>query len=155
MKTRKSLIATYFKIFLIIVLIVVGIYFCIQFVNRGYNEEEYETIKTNLLLIQGKTEVIAQRVEIEEEDVKYIGTEIKEKENDPKIQNLIKNNIIDLESKENIYYCIDSNNLEELDLKQIEVKDYFIVDYKQNDVIYVDGIKNKSGNIVYKLSDME
>ena len=92
MKTRKNLAVTYIKIILVILIIAVGIYYGIKALSKGCNNEEYETIKTNMLLIQGKTEVIAQRVEIEEEGAEYIGTEIKEKQDDAKIQNLINNN---------------------------------------------------------------
>lgn len=155
MKTRKSLVATYAKIILVILIIVAVIYGVGRVLNREYNNEEYKTVKTNLLLIQGKTKVISEQVAIEEEGVTYIGTEIKEKQNDAKIQNLINNNIINIESENNIYYCIDNNNLEELGLGDIQVEDYFIVDYKQNDVIFVNGIEDKEGNLVYKLSDME
>ena len=155
MKTRKSLVATYAKIILVILIIVAVIYGVGRVLNREYNNEEYKTVKTNLLLIQGKTKVISEQLAIEEERVTYISTEIKEKQNDAKIQNLINNNIINIESENNIYYCIDNNNLEELGLGDIQVEDYFIVDYKQNDVIFVNGIEDKEGNLVYKLSDME
>ena len=154
MKNRKSLLATYIKIILVIAVIAVAIYGIIKMVNDGYNKEEFATIKTNMLLIQGKTEIIAQKVDIKEKGAKYIGTEIKEKENDAKIQNLINNNIIDINSKNSNYYCLDNNNLKELEL-DINVDDYYIVDYKKNDVIYVNGIQDQNGNMVYKLSDME
>ncbi len=154
MKNRKSLLATYIKIILVIAVIAVAIYGIIKMVNDGYNKEEFATIKTNMLLIQGKTEIIAQKVDIKEKGAKYIGTEIKEKENDTKIQNLINNNVIDINSKNSNYYCLDNNNLKELEL-DINVDDYYIVDYKKNDVIYVNGIQDQNGNMVYKLSDME
>ena len=57
MKTRKNLAVTYIKIILVILIIAVGIYYGIKALSKGYNNEEYETIKTNMLLIQGKTEV--------------------------------------------------------------------------------------------------
>ena len=155
MKTRKNLILTYIKIILVILIIIAGIYFGIKVLSKGYNNEEYETVKTNMLLIQGKTEIIAQKVEIKEEGAEYIGTEIKKKQDDAKIQNLINNNVINLESEDNNYYCIDNANLEELGLDEIKADDYYIVDYKQNDVIYVDGIQDDAGNTVYKLSDMK
>ena len=154
MKGRKSLLATYIKIILVLVIIGIAVYGIYRVVNSKYNEEEFETVKTNMLLIQGKTEVIANKVDIKEKGTEYVGTKIDEKENDSKIQNLINNNIIDIDSKDNNYYCIDNSNLEELELN-IKIDDYYIVDYKQNDVIFVDGIKDKNGNVVYKLSDME
>lgn len=152
---RKSVLLTYIKIFIVIIIIAGLVYLGIKFFTREYDAEAFETVKTNLLLIQAKTEVIAQKVEIEEEDAEYIGTKIDEKKDDQKIQNLISNNIIDIESEDSNYYCLDNNNLAELELSDIQVDDYFIVDYEQNDIIYVDGIENSEGNTVYKLSEME
>ena len=102
-----------------------------------------------MLLIQGQTEIIAQKVEIKEKDAKYIGTPIKEKAGDAKIQNLVNSNIIDLESKDSNFYCLNNDNLKELGLDEIQTEDYYIVDYKKNDVIYVEN------DIVYRLSEME
>ena len=154
MKTRKSLIVSCIKIVLVILIIIAILYGSIKVLTKEYSDEEFETVKTNMLLIQAKTEIVAQKVEIEAEDAKYVGTEIEQKENDEKIQNLIRNNIIDIESKDNKYYCIDNTNLEELGLSDIKIDDYFIVDYKQNEVIFIDGIQNENGDIVYKLSEM-
>ena len=94
------------------------------------------------------------KVEIKEKGAKYIGTKIDDKLEDEKVQNLINNNIIDVESKKSNLYCLDNSNLEELGLSNIKVDSFYIVDYKQNEVIYVDGIQNSNGETVYKLSDM-
>lgn len=152
---RKSLVVTYIKIIVVILIIAAIAYVAFKVLNNSYNKESFETVKTNLLLIQGKTEVIAQKVEIKEEGAEYIGTKIEEKQEDEKIQNLINNNVISLDSDDNNYYCLDNSNLEELGLSDIRIDNYYIVDYKQNDIIYVDGIENENGNIVYKLSEME
>ena len=150
---RKSLAFTYVKIFIAIILIALVIYYAINFVKKGYNEEEFETVKTDMLALQGKIEILSQQVETKTEDVDYIGTKIEQKESEPQIQNLINSNIIDLNSEDSKYYCIDSSNLQELGL-EIQTDSYYVVDYEKNDVIYVDGIKDSNGNTVYKLSDM-
>lgn len=152
---RKSVIFTYIKIFLVIAIIGVIIFFGIKFFNKEYDKEEFETIKTNMLLIQAKTELIAQKVDIEEKGAKYIGTKISEKKEDEKIKKLIDNKVIDIDSDKSNYYCIDNNNLSELGLNDVKIDDYYIIDYKKNDVIYIYGIKDSNGNIVYKLSEME
>ena len=152
---KKSVLFTYIKIIIVIGILIAGVYFGLRIFNKEYDKETFETVKTNMLLIQAKTELIAQKKKIEEDDVKYIGTKISKKKDDPKIKNLIDNKIIDIESKKSNYYCIDNNNLDELGLNDIRIDDYFIVDYKKNDVIYVDEIENKEGKIIYKLSDME
>ena len=155
MKKRKSLVVTYIKIFIVIAIIVVGIILALKFLNKEYNSQEYETIKTDMLLIQGQTEVLAQKVAIEEDDAEYIGTKLEDKEIDETIQNLIDKEIVNLDSEDSNYYCLDNSNLEELGLEDVRTDNFFIVDYKQNDIIYVDGIEDAEGNIVYKLSDMK
>ena len=154
MKSRKSLLATYIKIIIVILLLAAGIYAVYRLAHKSYNEAEFETIKTDMLSIQVQTETVAQKVEIKEKGAKYIGTKIDDKLEDEKVQNLINNNIIDVESKKSNLYCLDNSNLEELGLSNIKVDSFYIVDYKQNEVIYVDGIQNSNGETVYKLSDM-
>ena len=151
---KKSLLATYIKIFIVIALMVAAIYALIKFVDNGYNKEMYETIKTNMLLIQGKTEVLAQKVEIEEKGAELVGTKIEEKKEEEPIKKLIEAGIIDIESEDNNYYCLNNEDLKSLGLENITTNSYYIVDYKKNDIIYLDGIQNASGNIVYKLSEM-
>ena len=155
MKKRKSLIITYIKILIVVAIIAVGIFALVKLFTKEYSSEEFETIKTDMLSIQGKTEVIAQKVEIKEKGAKYIGTKLADKEKDEKLQNLIDNKIIDLESKKSNYYYLDNENLKELGLESISIDDYYIVDYKKNDIIYVNGIEDENGNVIYKLSDME
>lgn len=151
---KKSLLATYVKIFIVIALMIATIYALIRFVDNGYSNEMYETIKTNMLLIQGKTEVVAQKVEIKEKGAELIGTKIKDKQEEEPIKKLIEAGIINIESKDNNYYCLSNEDLKKLGLENITTNNYYIVDYKKNDIIYVDGIQNQSGNIVYKLSEM-
>ena len=149
---RKSLLGTYIKIIIAVLIIGALIYVAIKFLYNEYDKQEYETVKTNMLLIQNKTEIIAQKVEIKEKDAKYIGTKIKEKENNADIQNLINNKIIDIKYKEHNYYCLDNSNLKELGLENIKIDNFYIVDYEKNDIIYVDGIEDSTGNVIYKLS---
>lgn len=155
MKARKGLILAYIKIILIILILGAIIYGALRMFYDGQEKMNFETIKTNMLLIQGKTEVIAQKVSIKEKDAKYIGIKIKDKQKDEKIKNLESNNIINVDSKDSNLYCIDNSALKELGLENIEIDDYYIVDYKNNDVIYVDGIENEDGKVVYKLSEMK
>ena len=152
---RKSLFITYIKIIITILIICGLIYGAIKFLNQEYDNQEYETIKTNMLLIQNKTETIAQKVEIKEKDVKYVGTKLKEKEDDFNIQKLINSKIIDIDSKDNNYYYLDNSNLKELGLNNIELDACYIVDYKKNDIIYINVIEDNNGNVIYKLSEMK
>ena len=152
---RKSLLGTYIKIIIAVLIIGALVYGGIKFLYNEFDKQEYETVKTNMLLIQNKTEIIAQKVEIKEKNAKYIGTKIEEKENDENIQKLINNEIIDIKSKEHNYYCLDNTNLKELGLENIEIDNFYVVDYEKNDIIYVDGIEDSTGNVIYKLSEMK
>lgn len=152
---RKSLLATYVKMFLVILIIIAVVYGGIKIFSNGKNKMKYETVKTNMLLIQGKTKVIAQKVSIKEKDAKYIGIAVKERQEDEKIKNLISNSIININSKDSNLYCVDNSGLKEMGLENIKIDDYYIVDYKKNDVIYVDGIENQDGKVIYKLSEMQ
>lgn len=152
---RKSLLATYIKIFIVILIIGALMYGAVQIFNKGYDKQKFETIKTDMLAIQAQTEVIGQKVEIKEKGAKYVGTPIKEKQNEEIIKKLTEEKVIELNSKKSTYYCLDNSNLEELGLNNIKIDDFYIVDYKKNDVIYVDGIENNEGKIVYKLSEMK
>ena len=58
MISRKSVVLTYVKIFIVLVIIAAIIYAAVQFFGTKYNEEEFETLKTDMLLIQGKIEVV-------------------------------------------------------------------------------------------------
>ena len=72
-----------------------------------------------------------------------------------KIKKLEEHGIIELK-KENNYYILDDNNLDELELSVRNQKQgNYIVEYNSNEIIYTSGIKDKDGNILYKLSDIE
>ena len=59
-------------------------------------------------------------------------------------------------SKKDNYYILDDNNLDELELSVRNQKQgNYIVEYNSNEIIYTSGIKDKDGNILYKLSDIE
>lgn len=156
MKKKKSLVGTYIKCIIALIIIGALIFLGFKIFSKGYSKEKFETVKTNMLLIKGKTEVISQKVEIKEKGAKYIGTKIEEKENDEKVQKLINDKVIDIDSKKSKYYYLEKSNVEELGLSiNLDEDDIYIVDYKKNDIIYANGIKNSSGNTIYKLSDME
>lgn len=152
---RKSLLATYIKIIFVILIIGALIYGAIKIFNDGYDKQKFETIKTDMLAIQAQTEVIAHKVEIKEKGAKYIGTPIKEKQEEDIVKKLTEQKVLDTDSEKSTYYCLDNSNLEELGLSDVKVDNYYIVDYKKNDVIYVDGIENDEGKVVHKLSEMK
>lgn len=151
---RKGYGRVYAGIIFIILLIAVIIYGAIKYAKKEADSEQFETIKTDMLLIEAKTSIVAQKVKIKEKDAKYIGNKI-ENDDDENIKKLEEQGIIELK-KENNYYILDDNNLDELELSVKNQKQgSYIVEYNSNEIIYTSGLKDKDGNILYKLSDIE
>ena len=97
---------------------------------------EFETIETNLLLIQSKTKVMADKKaigEITEEDL--LGT----KQNSGTYEG---------------WYLLSQANLDEMGLKQAKADDEYYVNYENDDIAYGIGIEYK-GVKYYKLSEIK
>jgi hypothetical protein len=151
---RKGYGRVYAGILFIILVIGIIIYGVLKYAKKEVDSEQFETIKTDMLLIEAKTSIVAQKVKIKEKDAKYIGNKIENDENED-IKKLEEHGIIELK-KENNYYILDDNNLDELELSVRNQKQgNYIVEYNSNEIIYTSGIKDKDGNILYKLSDIE
>ena len=151
---RKGYGRVYAGILFIILVIGIIIYGVLKYAKKEVDSEQFETIKTDMLLIEAKTSIVAQKVKIKEKDAKYIGNKIENDENED-IKKLEEHGIIELK-KENNYYILDNNNLDELELSVRNQKQgNYIVEYNSNEIIYTSGIKDRDGNILYKLSDIE
>ena len=151
---RKGYGRVYAGIIFIILVIGIIIYGVLKYAKKEVDSEQFETIKTDMLLIEAKTSIVAQKVKIKEKNAKYIGNKIENDENED-IKKLEEQGIIELK-KENNYYILDDNNLDELELSVRNQKQgNYIVEYNSNEIIYTSGIKDKDGNILYKLSDIE
>ena len=151
---RKGYGKVYAGIIFIIILIGITVYGVLKYVKKEVEAEKFETIKTDMLLIEAKTNIVAQKVKIKEKGAKYIGNKVANDEKED-IKKLEEQGIIELK-KENNYYILDDNNLDELELSVRNQKQgNYIVEYNSNEIIYTSGIKDKDGNILYKLSDIE
>lgn len=140
----------------IIALLIVEI---ILFTRKEAREEKVELYVTDMLVLQGKTKVIASMNAIKDEDL-LKGRKVEECMEEEYIQNLLQNGVIseDEESFSN-YYIIDKETLNEMDILQtgsnIDLKDaYFVVNYKTSEIIYSKGIVVK-GVFYYKLSELQ
>ena len=144
---RKGYGRVYAGILFIILVIGIIIYGVLKYAKKEVDSEQFETIKTDMLLIEAKTRIVAQKVKIKEKDAKYIGNKIENDENED-IKKLEEHGIIELK-KENNYYILDDNNLDELELSVRNQKQgNYIVEYNSNEIIYTSGIKDKDGNIL-------
>lgn len=152
---RKGYISTYVKTFIILVIIVLIFLGASYFIRDGYDKEQFETVKTNMLLIEAKTKIVAEKVRIKEKDASYVGKKIENLQEDENIKKLIESEIIKPNEKDVKYYVLEQSYLEELGLTNISPeKGYYIVEYSSNEIIYSEGIKNEKGDTVYKLSEI-
>lgn len=152
---KRGYLKTYIKILFLLVIIATVIYGGIYFLKDGYANEKFETIKTNMLLIEAKTKIVAEKMKMKEKDTSYVGKKI-EKIDTEDIKDLQEKGIIDTEEKENIYYILEKRHLEELGLTTIKLEEgYYIVEYNTNEIIYSKGVEDKNGNKLYKLTEIE
>ena len=149
MKKENGLthMTTIFLVIIILVLILVAV----RFVELQYKNEESETIKTNMLAIQGKAKIIAEEEKALKKEL--AGIKISDKKEEENIKKLLEqqNITIDENSK---YYVLDKENLKEIGLGNIELESdqYYIVNYDNLEILYTKGVQI-GDNILYKLSD--
>lgn len=148
---------TYIAMIFIIIFIALIVFGAIYFVRMQISKEALETLKTNLLLIQGKTELVSQHVDMKEKDAKLTGTKLTDMKEDEVIKAFLEKQIIDSESKDSDFYVLTQQDLKDLELENIKVEDgmYYIVDYKNNNIITTKGYTAIDGQIYYKLTDIE
>jgi len=151
---KRGYIKTYVKTFFVILLIAIIGLGILYYMGNEYKGEQFETIKTDMLLIEGKTKIIAEKVKIKEKGASYVGRKIEKDSDIAYIKELQDKGIIDLNAKGTMYYILEQQNLEELGLSNIKLKEgYYIVEYNSNEIIYSKGIENKEGIRLYKLSE--
>lgn len=148
---------TYIAMIFIIIFIALIVFGAIYFVRMQISKEALVTLKTNLLLIQGKTDLVSQHVEMKEKDAKLAGTKLADMKEDEVIKVFLEKQIIDSESKDSDFYVLTQQDLNDLELENIKVEDgmYYIVDYKNNDIITTKGYTAIDGQTYYKLTDIE
>ena len=149
MKKENGLthMTTIFLVIIILVLILVAV----RFVELQYKNEESETIKTNMLAIQGKAKIIAEEEKALKKEL--AGIKISDKKEEENIKKLLEqqNITIDENSK---YYVLDKENLKEIGLGSIELESdqYYIVNYDNLEILYTKGVQI-GDTVLYKLSD--
>ncbi len=135
---------------IIIVIVIVGLIIGAVFlINRNVNDEKDEDIKANMLLIQGATRVLKQKSIVEKNTESFVGTKISEMPDDEIINNFKALNIIEEASYEK-YYCLNNENLKQLNLEiENEEGSYYLVNYDEDIIIITKGYQGK-----YKLSEI-
>lgn len=136
---------------IIICSIIIIIILAVRFINLQYMNEEIETIKTNMLLVQGKAKIILEEKNALKSELK--GINASEKREDENIKKILEANVI---GEDNIkdWYLFNEETLNEIGLDFVYTEEgVYIVNYSKQDVIYLLGA-NSDEKTIYKLSDL-
>lgn len=141
---KKECGITAIKLILIMVLIIgiisagVGIFWKIWKTNT------VKDIKTDLLYVQAKCKLINDKHTINSEE-KLLGEPINEYTENPYINSIV--------SESEGWYKLSQEDLNEMHAEHLKAEDGYIVNYEEEDVIYVKGIE-ENDTIYYKLSEV-
>lgn len=122
----------------------------IDIVERG----KMQQIVSDMILIQTKVKIIIEQVSFSgDTSTYYVGRKLSQQSNKAQLAGQALS-AAELES--NMYYVYDQTTLESIGLEGIKLSEneIYIVNYENGEVIFPKGVKNSSGEIVYKLSDM-
>ncbi len=138
-KNEKGISMIMLVIMVIVMLILAGI--IIYGGTSAISSAKKQSIYTNMLLIQAKARTINDKVSFGE--AQYIGTQLTNSEE-------IKKLGIDEQAT---VYKLTQEDLYAMELEVTGDNDY-VVDYKNDEVYYIKGIKDKDGNLNYRLTDI-
>ena len=155
MKEEKGL--TYIGMIFLIILIAILVFGAIYFIRIERSKANLENVKTDMLLIQAKIKAVSNEQTLKKKKNVLVGTKISDMKDNDIVKDFLDKGIIDIKSKKNNYYVLNQKDLEELEIKQVQLENnnLCIVDYKTNEIIYTLGFQHTDGNIYYKLSDIE
>lgn len=152
MKSQKGMSYIMMLIWIVIIVILIGA--IIYFTQTKYEEEKLETLKTDLITLQGKIRILSQEVTMKKEGVSYIGRSLAENLEEETIKKLIEESIITSENGEyKEFYILEGEDFSDLELDNYNISKV-IVNYTTCEIIYPEGfyINDK---IYYKLSDLK
>lgn len=110
-----------------------------------------QNINTDMMLIQAKTKTIAEQAKFNKDNSNYKGTPLINILDNKKIDKLVDEGIVEDITK---YYFLSKEDLNSMGLEKIDIADGYLVNYENEEIIYVKGFK-KDDNTYYKLSDIK
>lgn len=126
----------------ILVAIITGMSFTVK---RLWQDTSVKDIGTDLLYIKTRCKIIHDKNIIDANE-QLLGENITEY-----TENEVVNEIV---SQSNKWYKLSQEDLEKIGLEELKAEDGYLVNYEEQDIIYVKGIE-RDKEIYYKLSDLE
>ena len=137
----------------LIILMTVGV----KEVGNIMEQVNLETIETDLLIVQAKAKVIAEKSNFNSDEALLKGQKISEITGNERLQELKSKGIInEADANYENYYLWDKETVESLSIgiTEMEEDDFFIVNYETEEVIYPIGYQHSDGNTYYKLTEI-
>ena len=148
MKSENGM--SHIMLLLCIILMILAIGAIIYFTQIKYEEEKIETIKTDMLMIQGKIRILSEEVIMKKEGSDYKGKKVIDNLEDEIVKKLIDSNVI---TQDENYYILEAEDIKQLGLMNNKIEKV-IVNYETCEVIYPNGFTIDK-NVHYKLSDFK
>lgn len=142
--TIVSLVIT---IILLIIITSVTIYIG----NNIIKQVTLQNVNTDMMLIKAKVKTIAEQAKFNKDNSNYKGTPLAQVPDNKKIDKLVEEEIVEDITK---YYLLSKADLDSMGLEKVDIADGYLVNYENEEVIYVRGLKNED-KMYYKLSEMK
>lgn len=154
MKNNRGIGIISLLIIIVISVIILGI--GVNFGLQKYKEAQIKTLNTDMLLVEWKLKAYIDGQKAEgKTEITYLGTKVSELKENVLIKDFLSKNIIP-ENEYDKYYVLNDEDMKNAGLEITNYEDsYYLINYETYEVIITKGCKMLSGNILYKLSDIE
>lgn len=141
MKNNKGITMVSLIITVIILVILAGT--TTYMADRITRQVKVENAKTNMLLIQAHIKTIAEKHSFDEENNALKGT-----------LETIDTEKYGVDASKD-YYLLSEQDLIDMNLGSVEYNDGYYVCYDTEEIIFIRGVKNSQGKVLYSLTQMK
>ncbi len=154
MKNNRGIGIISLLIIIVISVIILGI--GVNFGLQKYKEAQIKTLNTDMLLVEWKLKAYIDDQKAEgKTEITYLGTKVSELKENVLIKDFLSKNIIP-ENEYDKYYVLNDEDMKNAGLEITNYEDsYYLINYETYEIIITKGCKMISGEILYKLSDIE
>lgn len=149
MKNNKGITLSALVITIVILIIITSV--TLYTGSNIIKQVDLQNVNTDMMLIKAKVKTIAEQAKFNKDNSNYKGTPLSNVLNNKKIDKLVDEGIVEDITK---YYLLSKDDLNSMGLEKINIADGYVVNYENEEIIYVRGFENE-GKIYYKLSDMK
>lgn len=148
---------TFLGTIFLVLLIAIFVFAVVYFTKIEFAKKDIEDLNTDMLLVQAKVKKLQEDYILKKKEEILIGTKISDMQDDEVIKQFMQKKLFDQNEKNKKYYVLNNQNLQELGLNQVNLRDgeYFVVEYIDAKVYCTKGLQDANGKQYYTLSDFE